>query len=294
MLRLILVALALGGCAEAPASPSSSSDVGGKADGVVHELGGDRPARLFVPPQDDGTLRPLVLLLHGITQSGALIDEYFRASEHAAREGYFLLAPDGTEGALTGNRFWNAVDDCCDFGESGVDDAGYLRGLIEEAIATESIDPARVFVLGHSNGGYMAHRMACDSADLIAGIATLAGAQWTDESQCRPTRPVSVLQIHATSDGVVAFTEGERAVDLWSRLNECEAPIDGPRLDIMTQAEGDEAATSTRACKDGTEVAFYRLETGPEEDSISDRFHGGELTDEFMPTVYGWLTAQAR
>ena len=47
--------------------------------------------------------------------------------------------------------FWNATDTCCDYDGSGVDDAGYLTRLLDEALERVAIDPARVVFMGHSN-----------------------------------------------------------------------------------------------------------------------------------------------
>ena len=40
--------------------------------------------------------------------------------------------------------------------------------IVDEAIAVRPIDPDRVYFFGHSNGGFMSHRFACDRADLVA------------------------------------------------------------------------------------------------------------------------------
>ena len=68
---------------------------------------------------------------------------------------------------------------CCDRFGDGVDDAGYLRGLIEEIGSTLAIDRKRIYVLGRSNGVFMSYRMACEYADVIAGIASLAARQFS-------------------------------------------------------------------------------------------------------------------
>ena len=66
---------------------------------------------------------------------------------------------------------------CCDKYDAKPDDVGYLTGLIDEIIAAGwPVDPKRIYLFGHSNGGYMAHRMACDRADRIAAIICLAGS----------------------------------------------------------------------------------------------------------------------
>jgi polyhydroxybutyrate depolymerase len=119
-----------------------------------------------------------------------------------------FVAPDGTTDS-DGNRFWNATDACCDLDGSGIDDAGYLTDLIEEIQTVADIDPKRIYLVGHSNGGFMSHRMACDHADVVAAIVSVAGASVARPADCRPSEPVAVLQIHGTADDVVEFDGGD-------------------------------------------------------------------------------------
>ena len=49
----------------------------------------------------------------------------------------------------------------------------------------------------------MAHRMACDHADAIAAIVSIAGATFLNPDDCAPSEPVSVLQVHGTNDAVI-------------------------------------------------------------------------------------------
>ena len=51
----------------------------------------------------------------------------------------------------------------------------------------------------------MAYRMACESADLIAGIASLAGMTFLDPSRCAPSQPVNILHIHGTADDSIIY-----------------------------------------------------------------------------------------
>ena len=57
-----------------------------------------------------------------------------------------------------------------------MDDVGYLRALVREALEVRPIDPDRVYVFGHSNGGFMSYRLASELADEVAAIAVLAGS----------------------------------------------------------------------------------------------------------------------
>ena len=57
-----------------------------------------------------------------------------------------------------------------------------------------------------SNGGMLSHRLACDAADLFRAVASVAGTDAT--LQCNPSRPISVLHIHARDDDHVLFGGG--------------------------------------------------------------------------------------
>ena len=97
----------------------------------------------------------------------------------AETRGFLYCYPDGTIDR-TDNPYWNATDAGSDFFNTGTDDAGYLRGVIEEIGSQFAVDRKRIHLIGYATGGFMAYRMACQSADLIAGIASLAGMTFLD------------------------------------------------------------------------------------------------------------------
>ncbi len=81
----------------------------------------------------------MIVLLHGYTGSGALQNLYMNIHQLARFNGYVLMYPDG----LVDNwnqRYWSATDSCCDFAPSNNDDAGYIKGLIEEVSTKVNID----------------------------------------------------------------------------------------------------------------------------------------------------------
>ncbi|MGE0639778.1 MAG: PHB depolymerase family esterase [Thermoanaerobaculia bacterium] len=150
---------------------------------------------------------PLVVFLHGYSSSGNESDAFFQFGNHAETAGMLFAAPDGTQDALS-NRFWNATDACCNFFGSSVNDSSYLAGLVTAIAGAVAVDPHRIFFVGHSNGGFMSYRMACDHAEGIAAVVSLAGATWEDSADCTPARAVSTLQIHGTSDAVIQYGGG--------------------------------------------------------------------------------------
>jgi polyhydroxybutyrate depolymerase len=169
---------------------------------------GRGPVTLHLPPAyDHKTPLPLVVFLHGYgTDGGSHENNYFRMTPLSDDFGFLYTYPDGTVQEPTGLRFWN-----CDppWFKSGVDDSGYLRDLIDLINAEFAVDAARVYVIGHSNGGCMAHRMACDHADAVAAVMSLAG--WLpreDQVECVPSAPIHVLQIHGTNDESITYEMG--------------------------------------------------------------------------------------
>jgi polyhydroxybutyrate depolymerase len=178
-------------------------------------------------------------------------------------KGFFLVAPDGVQDS-GGRRFWNATDACCDFGKKGQDDVAYVKGLVREIAADYAIDPKRVFLVGHSNGGAMSFRLACDAADVFAAMVSLAGVYFYDASRCKPSAPVGVLHIHGTADTVVPYDGGFLSRSLsdasgglpdatgiaaaWAGHNGCIATAEsGASLDLDRDLAGAETLVTRHA-----------------------------------------------
>jgi polyhydroxybutyrate depolymerase len=214
-----------------------------------------RPARVVPPDDYDATLpTPVMFLLHGYTASAEVQDFYFGMSAITRTRGIILVLPDGTVDR-GGNQFWNADQRCCDFGRTGVDDVGYLSSLLDQVEAAYNVDTDRVYFYGHSNGGYMSYRMACDLGDRITAIASLAGATRTNDADCDRSRPVSVLQIHGTVDPTIEFMSGSDGhvgavdgVERWAMYAGCD-------LDMARMGEPRDFDTGIRGME--TTVRVY-------------------------------------
>jgi polyhydroxybutyrate depolymerase len=265
-----------------------SSPAGGQS-----ALTGERPYGLKVPQGYDGQRPvPLVVLLHGYTSSGPAQDAYFRLSAQADRGGFLLAYPDGTRDA-SGNRFWNATDACCDFYGAGVDDVAYLDAVIDEISGRYRVDPARVFLVGHSNGAFMAHRYACDRAGRVAAIVALAGLQWKDPGRCGARSAVSVLHVHGQMDQTIHYQGGSTlegtypgAVDTvgtWAAKDGCFGSLTstGWRLDIEARLPGEETAVDRYGgCPAGVDVELWTIEGGTHIPAFNE--HWAEAIWAFM------------
>lgn len=245
-----------------------------------------RELTVRLPPSFvDGQPLPLVMLLHGYTSSGDLQERYFRIAPEADRRGFVYVHPDGTADR-TGKRFWNATDACCDLYKTGVDDSRHLRAVLDALKAKYPIDARRIYLIGHSNGGFMSFRMACDHADTVTAIASLAGATWKDTARCNPSSPVSVLAIHGTADGTIRFAgdttypSATRTAADWAALDGCSGPgADRAAIDVVADLPGAETAVRevASACRGGTSVFSWTIDSGVHTPRLGGAFTGAML-----------------
>lgn len=166
---------------------------------------------------------PLIVAMHGFLGNGSNMQQKTRFDALAKQDGFVVVYPNGIR------RRWNDGRSA----RNKTDDVGYIAALINTLAASGTVDPRRVFLTGHSNGGGMAMRMACDRPDLIGGIAVIATKSPTSY-QCGQGRPVPALFVHGTEDPIApneGRPEGSRlggalssdaTIELWKRRNRCK------------------------------------------------------------------------
>jgi polyhydroxybutyrate depolymerase len=260
------------GGAGANGGGGASEGGGGAGPSLDFVAGGDRPVTVRVPPDyDDDVATPLVILLHGYGANGGLEDFFLKMSDAAMERGVVFAAPDGTPDMLD-RPFWNATDACCNFDGIEVDDVTYLIGLVDEISATLNIDPKRVYFAGHSNGGFMSHRLACDRPEKIAAIAVLAGAMHNDPTECGAPEPVTLLQIHGTADDTIHYDGGDLfgnpypsvavTVGTWVDIDGCDpTPASDGSMDLDTLVDGAETTVSRYGgCESNTEIELWTMD----------------------------------
>lgn len=246
----------------------------------------DRPVTLQVPAgYDSGKQYPLLMVLHGYSASGFVQEAYFGVKAEVTAGHAFVLAPDGLTDSQ-GHEYWNADPECCDFDHTNVDDSSYLAGILESVKAAYPID--HVWLIGHSNGGYMSYRMACDHADLVENIVVLAGNAASDPATCNPTKPVEVLHLHGDQDDMVPYaTSAMRSVDQWAMHDGCAGTFHaGPSYDLETALAGSETSSQIAdGCPTGIDLELW---------TIAGAGHVPALTPSFEPTVYQWFLDHPR
>jgi polyhydroxybutyrate depolymerase len=311
-MRACCLLLALAGCSQSsvtsmtlpdlammPSEPdlAPAVDLAGVTGGDTG-LTKDRPYNFYVPSGYNAqTATPLVILLHGYTSWGQQQDAYWNLKAVAEAKTFLYAFPDGTVDTF-GNRFWNATDACCDIAGTGVDDVAYVNAIIDDVISKYNVDSKRIFVTGHSNGGFMSHRLACD-APRVAAIASLAGAVWLDASKCQPAGKVAILQIHGDMDEVISYNGGTNVglgtypsahdtVATWALKNGCSGALtdSGETLDLVSTLAGNETIVERYAgCPAHGDVELWTIQNGKHVPIVSAAW--GE-------TLYGFLSSHPK
>jgi polyhydroxybutyrate depolymerase len=179
---------------------------------MVTPDGRTRTYHLYVPttvkPGTGGSKVPLLVALHGGVGWGTQFEKNSGFDGLAQANGFIVVYPDGIGIGRNANllRTWNGGGCCGQAVKQQVDDVGFIRLLIQRIEAQYPIDQHRVFAAGHSNGGILAYRLACELSDQIVAIGVQSSA--LEVSSCHPSQPVSVLHIHGTADQNIPIDGG--------------------------------------------------------------------------------------
>jgi polyhydroxybutyrate depolymerase len=150
-----------------------SSSVTGNKPGSIELDGRTRTYFVHLPPAYNGkTLLPVVIVLHGATESPAGVEKLSGMSVEADQENFIAVYPRGT-GRMNPARMptWNSGN-CGGYAQRNhVDDVGFMRALIDKLEQDYAVDPKRIYVTGISSGGMMSYRLACELSDKIAAAA---------------------------------------------------------------------------------------------------------------------------
>ena len=152
---------------------------------------------------------PMVLVVHGFGGSAEAMSAYTGIEAALAEAGVdaVVVYPNGSGADEGSPQSWNAGG-CCPFAMYGpVDDVSFFTRLISTVEVDYSTDPDQVWFVGHSNGGMMGYRLACEIADKVSAIGVAAGALMVDA--CAPSRPINVLHLHGELDAVVPLNGGD-------------------------------------------------------------------------------------
>jgi polyhydroxybutyrate depolymerase len=155
-----------------------------------------------------GRATPMLIALHGGGGDADFQadDSKYKLISKSEQAGFIAVFPNGysrfPSGALA---TWNAGTCCGAAQKNNVDDVGFIREVIHRMERQASIDPARVYATGMSNGAMMSWRLACEAPEIRA-IAPVEGTDNT--TACNPAHPVAVIEFHSADDPNVPFNGG--------------------------------------------------------------------------------------
>lgn len=238
---------------------------GKTTSGCITVDGIERYFKLHLPLQknkiNNNKNLPLIIGLHGGAGKPKRFENYSRLSKLSNKTGEFIAVyPEGID------KHWN---DGRQKINSQVDDIKFLKRLVWHLKndLTLAVDINKIYIVGMSNGGLMAMRIACEQPQWIAGAAIVGASMSTqiarnctnqssqqsaainmififgdDDSSFLPSgkqvNPVKTSQVRSTHIGI------EKTLQLWANKNQCSGLID------VVNINNDK--------KDGTNIAINR------------------------------------
>jgi poly(3-hydroxybutyrate) depolymerase len=150
-----------------PLRPMEATQAGHFIASTFKNAAGGRPYKLYIPSTYHGQTVPLVVMLHGCTQSPDDFAAGTRMNEAAEAEACLVAYPAQTSQANM-QRCWNWFNEADQ--RRGHGEPAIIAGITQEIMATYAVDPSRVYVAGLSAGGAQAAIMADAYPELYAAV----------------------------------------------------------------------------------------------------------------------------
>ena len=145
----------------------------------------------------------LVVVMHGYSGDALAIMSYSGMNEVADTHGFIVAYPQGTLDSEE-NAFFNVGYEFHQ--DYSVDDVGFIEAIVADLVAKHSVDAAKVFATGMSNGGDMSYLLACRSSKIFRAVAPVAGSMMQAMvEECSPDRLLPIMAISGTDDPVTLF-----------------------------------------------------------------------------------------
>ena len=222
---------------------------------TINVYGMDRTFLLHVPPGYlPGMPTPLVFNLHGA--GGSAHGQANRSHMNAKSDetGFLVVYPQ----ALHQPSAWLGPFS----GPASANDNHFFEKMVAYLKVEMSINPARIYITGISNGGTMTNHLGCVMSDTIAAIAPVAAGN-ANYAGCLLEKPVSVLVFHGTDDNAIPIEGDDQGtpavhdwVEAWAESNGCDL---SPSLDLANEDFQKETWSN---CKGDAEVSYYTIERG--------------------------------
>ncbi len=135
----------------------------------------------------------------------------------------------------------------------------YISAETKRLIASENIDPRRVYVTGFSAGATMAFFVGCELSSQVDGIAPVSGAMRVSDP-CQLSHPVSELLVIGTDDAI-PFNGTARLLSAAAVTAKWRA-MDGCARESSSAAQGPVAEQTSNRCRGASGVGLYVIPGG--------------------------------
>lgn len=191
------------------------------------EAGKDIPYSLFVPSTyDAANSSPLVVALHGLGSSASQMIRYRGMTDLAERHGYIVVAPEGYNshgwyGSLgpgknrSSERFAKGTPDPENLGALSEKD---VFNVIDIVKAEFTVDPDRVYLMGHSMGGGGTLYLGMKYKELWAGLGAIAPAIYSNPEQLSSIATMPIIVVQGDEDRLVKVENTRRWTETMKRL----------------------------------------------------------------------------
>lgn len=254
------------------AQPAARAPAGRFEDRSFSNSAGSRAFKLFVPGGYDGQPLPLVVMLHGCSQTP---DDFAAGTRMniLAQEHMFLVAYPAQSSSANPQRCWNwfnAVDQ-----ERGKGEPSLIAGITLDIVQKMNADRQRIYIAGLSAGGAAAATMASAYPELYAAVCVHSGlacgaandmasafGAMQSGGAARPNagraRSVPTIVFHGDRDTTVHAVNGDH---------------------VMTQAKGGAEWRTTVTRGEGSHGSHYTriIQSGQDDVAVHEQWvlHGG-------------------
>jgi poly(3-hydroxybutyrate) depolymerase len=185
----------------------TSQQGGSWVESMVMTDGGSRPYSVWLPNDyDPARAYPVIGLLHGCGNGTNNVPMERQTGGDA-----ILFRGTGS-----------AAGTCWESGANSADVA-FVDAMLADVQARFCADSSRTFVVGYSSGSWLADQLACIRADVLRGVATVAGGN-PGVRNC--TGPIAQIFVHDTDDMSNGIESSESARDRLLMENNCDTSID--------------------------------------------------------------------
>jgi polyhydroxybutyrate depolymerase len=223
----------------------------------------EREYFINIPQSCQDKPSPVVFVLHGgATSSGIAMHLKTDFTKLGASAGYVTVYPSGINGWNIGSHDMYSVQRRT----SNADDVGFFRTMFDELIEKKIADPARIYLVGGSNGGVMTQYLVCNLADRIAAagviVATLPRAAETKWP--KPTKPVPMIVLLGTEDPMKPWDgnrdqmSAEETIAYWRKQNKCDS--EGKKWELPDKDPRDGCRIHAQRWGGTAPVVFYTMQ----------------------------------